>query len=406
MRCRHCNTSLTHTFIDLGFSPPSNAYLTAAQLEQPEQYFPLKVKVCDNCWLVQTEDYAEADNLFSSDYAYFSSTSTTWLAHAAEYSQMIQQKLSLNHHSNVVEIAANDGYLLKNFVAVGIDCLGIEPTASTAKVAEKLGVPIIQEFFSQRLAQQLLAQRKAADLIIGNNVYAHVPDINDFTRGLKTLLAANGTITLEFPHLLHLISECQFDTIYHEHFSYLSLHVVNRIFSQHGLQIYAVEQLTTHGGSLRIYGCHTGAKQSETSVQEVLRLEQDHGLLNLTTYESFQPRANLIKYDLLRFLLDCKRDNKKVGAYGAAAKGNTLLNVAGIKSDLLPFVVDAAPSKQGHYLPGSHIPIFPPDYLHTIHLDYILILPWNLASEIKRNLAVINMDNTKFVTFIPKLIIN
>jgi len=240
MRCRHCNTSLTHTFIDLGFSPPSNAYLTAAQLEQPEQYFPLKVKVCDNCWLVQTEDYAEADNLFSSDYAYFSSTSTTWLAHAAEYSQMIQHKLSLNHHSNVVEIAANDGYLLKNFVAVGIDCLGIEPTASTAKVAEKQGVPIIQEFFSQRLAQQLLAQRKAADLIIGNNVYAHVPDINDFTRGLKTLLAANGTITLEFPHLLHLISECQFDTIYHEHFSYLSLHVVNRIFSQHGLQIYAV----------------------------------------------------------------------------------------------------------------------------------------------------------------------
>ncbi|HHQ4709822.1 TPA: methyltransferase domain-containing protein [Aeromonas veronii] len=406
MRCRHCSVPLTHTFIDLGFSPPSNAYLTAAQLAQPEQYFPLKVKVCDNCWLVQTEDYAKADALFSADYAYFSSTSKTWLAHAAAYSQMIRQHLSLDHHSYVIEIAANDGYLLKNFITAGIDCLGIEPTASTAKVAEEKGIPIIQEFFGQQLAQQLLTQGKLADLIIGNNVYAHVPDINDFTRGLKTLLAPNGTITLEFPHLLHLIAECQFDTIYHEHFSYLSLHVVNRIFSLHGLQIYAVEQLTTHGGSLRIYGCHAGVKQLEASVQKMLQLEQEHGLLNLASYECFQQRANLIKYELLRFLLDCKRDNKKVGAYGAAAKGNTLLNVAGIKSDLLPFVVDAAPSKQGNYLPGSHIPIFPPDYLHSCSLDYLLILPWNIAHEIKEKLSGIVGGNTRFVTFIPKLTID
>ncbi|MCX7132359.1 class I SAM-dependent methyltransferase [Aeromonas sp.] len=406
MKCRHCGVPLTHTFIDLGFTPPSNAYLTAAQLDQPEQYFPLKVKVCDKCWLVQTEDYAKADALFAADYAYFSSTSTTWLAHASAYSQMILQKLSLNHHSLVVEIAANDGYLLKNFVAAGIDCLGIEPTASTARAAEEIGIPVIQAFFCQRLAQQLLAQGKQADLIIGNNVYAHVPDINDFTRGLKTLLTTDGTITLEFPHLLRLIAECQFDTIYHEHFSYLSLHVVNRIFSQHGLQIYAVEQLTTHGGSLRIYGCHAGAKQPEASVQQMLQLEQERGLLTLTTYQCFQQRAELIKYELLRFLLDCKRDNKKVIAYGAAAKGNTLLNVAGIKPDLLPLVVDAAPSKQGNYLPGSHIPIMSPNILHNISLDYLLILPWNLAPEITKQLATMKESNTKFVTFIPKLTIN
>lgn len=401
MNCRHCGTPLVHSFLDLGFAPPSNAYLSAEELFQPEVTYPLRLHVCDQCWLVQTEDFTSAHQLFNSDYAYLSSASSSWLAHAASYSQMIQTKLSLDKNSLVVEIASNDGYLLKNFVKAEIPCFGIEPTTSTAKIAESQGIPVIQQFFGLELAKQLTAQNKQADLIIGNNVYAHVPDINDFTQGLKTLLKTDGTITLEFPHLLKLIKECQFDTIYHEHFSYLSLHTANRIFKVHGLEIYDVELLATHGGSLRVYASHLGSRKIKASVKNVLEMEKEEGLLGLSIYKGFQKRVELIKCQLLQFLLACRENNENVIAYGAAAKGNTLLNYSGVKPDLLPLVVDIAKSKQGKYLPGSHIPIKSPDVLSEIHIDYLIILPWNIAPEITKQLSNGKVMNTKFVTFIP-----
>ena len=402
MRCRHCQTELEHTFIDLGFAPPSNAYLTAEQLKQPEVYFPLKVKVCEQCWLVQTEDYAPANELFNADYAYFSSTSSGWLTHAQKYSQAIIQRLNLGQNSHVIEIASNDGYLLKNFVTKGIPCLGIEPTASTAAAAEKLGVPVLREFFGETLALQLAKKNQQADLIIGNNVYAHVPDINDFTLGLKAALRPNGTITLEFPHLMQLIQQVQFDTIYHEHFSYLSLFTASQIFASAGLRIWDVETLPTHGGSLRIYGCHTQDKRKDSeAVNKMLALEVQNELQTLATYKQFQQRADKVKNDLLDFLLQQKRQGKSVVAYGAAAKGNTLLNYAGIKPDLLPFVCDAALAKQGKFMPGSHIPILAPDVLYETSADYVLILPWNIKSEVKNQL--VRLTQTTFVTAIPNL---
>jgi hypothetical protein len=383
MNCRHCGEPLTHTFLDLGHAPPSNAYLTTEDLSRPEIYYPLRVKVCDQCWLVQTEDYADADKLFSSDYAYFSSTSSSWLAHAKAYAETIVRELDLDDSSFVIEVASNDGYLLKNFVAAGIPCLGIEPTNSTATAAEVLGIPILREFFGEALGNQLAAEGKQADLIAGNNVYAHVPNINDFTRGLKAALKPGGTITLEFPHLMQLIAHSQFDTVYHEHFSYLSLQVVNRIFASCDLRIWHVEELPTHGGSLRIYGCHTDdVRETQTSVTNLLQEEADRGLQSLQTYQDFQWRADKIKNDFLNFLIDQKSKGKKVVAYGAAAKGNTLLNYAGVKPDLLPFVCDASPVKQGKFLPGSHIPIWSPDKLSLDSLDCLLILPWNLQNEL------------------------
>lgn len=404
MKCRHCGTLLTHTFLDLGHAPPSNAYLTEADLDRPEVNYPLRVKVCHNCWLVQTEDYASADALFTSEYAYFSSTSAGWLAHAARYTGKIIETLALDGKSLVIEIAANDGYLLRNFVTAGIPCLGIEPTASTAEAAEKLGIPILREFFNDDLGQKLAAGGKQADLIVGNNVYAHVPDINDFTRGLKALLKPGGTITLEFPHLLQLIEQAQFDTVYHEHFSYLSLYTVNRIFFSAGLRIWHVETLPTHGGSLRIYGCHVDApRQSNSSVSAILQEEVDCNLQQLQTYSNFQARADKIKNDLLAFLINQKRAGKLVGAYGAAAKGNTLLNYAGVKPDLLPFVCDAAPAKQGKFLPGSHIPILPPDHLSLRAPDYLLILPWNIASEVRQQTASLSEYGIRFVIAVPEL---
>ncbi len=403
MNCRHCEKQLTHTFVDLGFAPPSNAYLTEAELNKPEKYYPLKVKVCNHCWLVQTEDYAQADELFSSDYAYFSSTSTSWLQHAKQYTDAMTERLHLNQQSLVIEVAANDGYLLKNFVATKIPCLGIEPTDSTANAAEALGIPVLRQFFGESLAKQLVAEGKQADLITGNNVYAHVPDINDFTKGLKTALKPSGTITLEFPHLLHLIQLNQFDTIYHEHFSYLSLITVSQIFSKHGLRIYDVEQLTTHGGSLRVFGCHEESKHLQTaSVDRVLQEEMEAGLTNIFTYSQFQSRANKVKNDILDFLIQQKREGKKVAAYGAAAKGNTLLNYAGVKPDLLPYVCDAAAAKQNKSMPGSHIPILHPDELEKSKPDFVLILPWNISGEIK-SLLSFRLPNCKFVTAVPKL---
>lgn len=404
MKCRHCATELTHTFLDLGFAPPSNAYLNESDLSKPEKYYPLRIKVCDNCWLVQTEDYAQADELFSADYAYFSSTSTGWLEHAKRYADQMTQRFGLNKNSHVIEVASNDGYLLKNFLIAGIPCLGIEPTTSTADAAEQLGISVLREFFGEKLGERLATEGKKADLIAGNNVYAHVPDINDFTRGLKAALKPEGVITLEFPHLMELIEHTQFDTVYHEHFSYLSLFTVNKIFKAAGLRIWHVEQLPTHGGSLRVYGCHEEAKhQTLTTVGDLLSEETGRGMQSLQVYLNFQPRANKIKDDLLCFLIEQKQAGKKIAAYGAAAKGNTLLNYGGIKLDLLPFVCDAAQAKQGKYMPGSHIPIQAPAILIEKRPDYLVILPWNIASEVKQQNAHLKALGTKFVTAVPKL---
>jgi SAM-dependent methyltransferase len=406
MNCRHCGTPLQHTFLDLGFAPPSNAYLTADDLSRPEVYYPLKVKVCDQCWLVQTEDYAEAGELFRPDYAYFSSTSSSWLEHATRYAKTMRETLGLDSSSFVLEVASNDGYLLRNFVAAGIPCLGVEPTESTATAAEQLGIPVLRKFFGEALGRSLADEGKQADLVVGNNVLAHVPDINDFVRGLKAVLKPGGVITLEFPHLMRLIENTLFDTVYHEHFSYLSLYTVSRIFAASGLRVWNVEELPTHGGSLRVFGCHEDdARTVQNSVAELLCMEASHGLLRLETYLDFQPRANKIKNDLLAFLIEQKRAGKKVAAYGAAAKGNTLLNYAGVKPDLLPFVCDAAVSKQGKFLPGSHIPILKPSKMIIDRPNYVLILPWNIADEVRNQSAALNECGVKFVTVVPELTI-
>jgi 2-polyprenyl-3-methyl-5-hydroxy-6-metoxy-1,4-benzoquinol methylase len=360
--------------------------------------------VCSKCWLVQTEDYTDADDLFSADYAYFSSTSSGWLAHSKEYAEKMILELALSESSLVIEVASNDGYLLKNFVESNIPCLGIEPTASTAEVAIKHGIPVLQEFFGEELAKRLTKEGKQADLIAGNNVYAHVPDINSFTRGLKEALKPGGTITLEFPHLMKLVEHCQFDTVYHEHFSYLSLYTVNKIFSSVGLRIWNVEELLTHGGSLRIYGCHdTDTRHTKDVVAEILNKEHNLGLKSLRVYEAFQVRADRIKDNLLSFLLEQKRYGKKVVAYGAAAKGNTLLNYAGVKPDLLSCVFDAATAKQGKYLPGSHIPILAPVELAGLAPDYLLILPWNIAPEVIKQNAELARSGVRFVTAVPEI---
>lgn len=404
MKCRHCGSELHLSFLDLGNAPPSNAYLTAADLARPEQYYPLKIKVCTECWLVQTEDYTQADALFSSEYAYFSSTSTGWLAHAAGYAEKMIRQLQLGKNSLVIEVACNDGYLLKNFVAAGIPCLGIEPTASTAAAAEQLGIPVMREFFGEKLGNQLAATGKQADLIAGNNVYAHVPDINDFTRGLKAALKPGGTITLEFPHLMRLIEHTQFDTVYHEHFSYLSLYTVDSIFKSAGLRVQDVEELPTHGGSLRVFGCHAEEmSQPAAAVSAMLAEEARRGLQTPATYLHFQAKADRLKDDFLVFLIEQKRAGKKVAAYGAAAKGNTLLNYAGIKPDLLPFVCDAAAAKQGKFMPGSHVPILAPAVLLEQRPDYLVILPWNIAAEVRLQNANLAELGTKFVTAVPTL---
>jgi SAM-dependent methyltransferase len=404
MKCRHCETELQHMFVDLGFAPPSNAYLPPEALTRAEMTLPLRVRVCHNCWLVQTEDYAQADTFFNEDYAYFSSASTTWLAHAAAYSQAMIQKLKLDSSHHVVELASNDGYLLKNFLAQGIPCLGIEPTKSTAEAARKLGVPVISEFFGQELASQLAVQGKMADLIAANNVYAHVPDINDFTRGIKTLLKPEAVVTIEFPHLMQLLKNNQFDTIYHEHFSYLSLYTVSKIFASCGLRVFDVEELPTHGGSLRIFGCHEDAAwKLEPRVQAVIQQEQACGMQSLAAYTGFQENVNRIKDDLVSFLIEQKKQGKKVVAYGAAAKGNTLLNYAGIRVDLLPKVFDAAQSKQGKFMPGSHIPILGPGQLAGTQPDYVLVLPWNIANEVKRQFHQLVDEGVVFMAAIPCL---
>ena len=364
MKCRHCKTELELEFLDLGNAPPSNAYLNKEDLRKPEITYPLRILTCTNCWLVQTEDYTDADELFNDDYAYFSSTSKSWLKHASDYCTMITNRLGLSDNSFVVEIASNDGYLLKNFVSSGIPCLGIEPTKSTAAAASAIGVPVRQEFFGKNIGLRMANAGEQADLVLGNNVFAHVPDINDFTEGVAALLKPNGVVTFEFPHLLQLMQQNQFDTIYHEHFSYLSLCSVSSIFKAAGLRVFDVEELKTHGGSLRIYGCRGDASHKETSlVQKILTNELQAGMQDEKTYSAFQKKADKVKDGLISFLLEAKAEGKTVAGYGAAAKGNTLMNYAGIRPDLIPFICDAAESKIGQYMPASHIPILPPSVL-------------------------------------------
>lgn len=401
MKCRFCNANLDRVFVDLVNSPASNSFLTESNLNEPEKFYPLKIFVCDQCKLVQIDEYKKSDDIFNRDYVYFSSFSTSWLDHAKNYVEKMIDKLALNESSFVTEIASNDGYLLQYFVENNIPCLGIEPTASTARVAKDKGIHVIEDFFCSELASSL----KRSDLILGNNVLAHIPNINDFVKGLKVALKETGTITMEFPHLLNLIKQNQFDTIYHEHFSYLSLYSVQQIFKSQGLKLYDVEKLDTHGGSLRIYATHEDNDMISLSsnVFNILKEEKDFGLLDNEVYQQFQEKANFVKYELLEFLIHAKKENKKVIAYGAAAKGNTLLNYAGVKNDLIDMVVDKSPYKQGKYLPGSHIPVVDDRVIKEVKPDYILILPWNIKSEIIDQLSYARSWNCQFVIAIPSL---
>ena len=400
-KCRHCSASLNKEVINLGHQPPSNAYLNFADLSKVEQTFPLKVFLCTKCWLMQIPEYESYKNLFNKDYAYFSSTSASWCNHAKNFVEKTVQKLKLNDKNLVVEIASNDGYLLQYVKEKKIPCFGIEPTEAAASESIKKGIKTYESFFSSSYAKELikdLKQKDGADLIIANNVLAHVPDINDFVKGISILLKKTGFCSIEFPHVLNLIKECQFDTIYHEHFSYLSLHNIKLISEMFDLIVCDVEILSTHGGSLRAWICHKGNAKVSQNVVDLLLTEKKEGLMNLETYSDFQKKSERIKNDLLRFLLEASASGKKVIAYGAAAKGNTLINFAGISKDLLNFVVDRSKSKQGKYLPGSHIPIISYEELKNHDPDMLLILPWNLISELREQL-----QGYQLVTAIPEI---
>lgn len=405
MKCRHCYSELTLPLVDLLTSPPSNAYLTQQMLHMPEKYFPLRVLVCTECWLVQNEDYAGADKLFSSEYAYFSSFSTTWLQHAEQYVSDMVGRFGLNENALVVEVAANDGYLLQYAKARGIPCLGIEPTTSTANVARAKGIDVVEEFFGVNLARQLVAQGRQADLTAANNVLAHVPDINDFVGGFAAILKPSGVSTFEFPHVLRLIAENQFDTIYHEHYSYLSLTAVKRIFEHNGLTVFDVEELPTHGGSLRVFAQRkdSGSRAVSQNVGKMLEIESAAGMTSAAFYAGFQEKANKVKNDFLAFLIDARRAGKQVVGYGAAAKGNTLMNYAGVRPDLLSYVVDRNPAKQGKFLPGCRIPIVAEEMLRQTRPHYVVILPWNLRAEVMGQLAYIREWGGQFVTAVPSL---
>ncbi|VVM87984.1 class I SAM-dependent methyltransferase [Pseudomonas fluorescens] len=407
MNCRGCAAALTLPLIDLGTSPPSNAYVRADQLEQAEQWVPLKVAVCQQCWLVQTEDYTSADSLFDAEYAYFSSFSSTWLAHAERYVAEMVERFGLTADSRVVEIAANDGYLLQYVARRGIPCLGVEPTRSTAQAAREKGLEIRELFFGRDSAAQLHSEGWGADLMAANNVLAHVPDINDFLGGFATLLKPTGVATFEFPQLLTLMAGQQFDTLYHEHYSYLSLTAVQTLCERNGLQVFDVSQLPTHGGSLRVFVQRLDGERRDVqpAVRQQLQAELAAGVKTPGFYATLAPAAERIKHDLLRFLLQARADGKRVVGYGAAAKGNTLLNYAGVKPDLLAWVADANPHKQGKYLPGSRIPIVSPDRIDIEKPDYVLVLPWNLLDEITQAFAGIRAWDARFVIAIPELII-
>ena len=405
MKCRFCHHKLTHEFIDLVNAPPSNSFLTKEQLNEPEVFYPLKLYVCDKCFLVQIDEYKKSGEIFNQDYAYFSSFSTSWLDHARKYVDMITDRLRLDAESHVIEIASNDGYLLQYFLEKQIPCLGIEPSANTARAAREKGIETLEEFFGANLAERLAQEGKKADLIIGNNILAHVPDINDFVKGLKIALNPGGVITMEFPHLMRLVEQNQFDTIYHEHFSYLSFLTIREIFADHGLDLFDVEELSTHGGSLRIYAKHRedSAKAISSNVNALQKREFVAGMNELFYYRGFQSKADIVKYSLLSFLLEQKQSGIKVVGYGAAAKGNTLLNYCGIKKDLIRFVVDASPHKQGKYLPGSHIPVVAEEEIKKTKPDFVLILPWNIKDEIIEQLSYIRKWGGVFVVAVPEL---
>jgi SAM-dependent methyltransferase len=405
MKCRHCVAELTLPLVDLGTSPPSNAYLTEPSLHAPEKWFPLRVLVCQECWLVQTEDFTQADELFDAEYAYFSGFSDSWLAHSEKYVADMVQRFDLTAKSHVVEVAANDGYLLQYFKTRDIPCTGVEPTASTAAAARAKGISIVEDFFGVRLAKELISSGKQADLTAANNVLAHVPDINDFVAGFAVLLKPQGIATFEFPHLLKLMAENQFDTIYHEHFSYLSLCAVERIFKANGLSVFDVEEHTTHGGSLRVFAqrSDTGQQRRHARVDALLDRESLAGVLDTSYYSDFQTKAENVKNGLLEFLLQAKRNGKSVAAYGAAAKGNTLMNFAGIRPDLISFVVDRNPAKQGKFMPGSRIPIWAETEITKRRPDYVVILPWNLRNEVMTQLDYIKNWGGQFVTAVPSL---
>ncbi len=402
--CRCCYSPLDHSFCDLGMTPLSNSYLTSESLEKGEVFYPLHAYVCSKCFLVQVKQYELPENIFG-DYAYFSSYSDSWLKHCKRYVDEIVQRLNLNHSSQVVEIASNDGYLLQFFKEKQIPVLGIEPAANVAKAAQDKGIETRVNFFNSQLAQELISQQLQADLIIGNNVLAHVPTLNDFVKGLTLLLKPHGVITMEFPHLLRLMESNQFDTIYHEHFSYFSLLSVEKVFAAQGLKVFDVDELSTHGGSLRIYAAHA-QDQEKVESPHVLRIrtqEQSLQLDCLKGYEQFSIGVQQLKADLLKFFLDCKANGKKVVGYGAPAKGNTLLNFCGIRNQFLEFTVDRSPHKQGRYLPGTHIPVKPVEAVREVKPDYLFILPWNLKDEIMDQMSFIKEWGGKFVLPIPQL---
>jgi SAM-dependent methyltransferase len=404
MDCRFCATPLVDVFLDLGTSPPSNAYLAPEALQSPETWFPLKLFTCRQCHLVQVDEVQGRAELFASDYAYHSSYSRSWLEHARRYVDKVVPRLGLGPDSLAVELASNDGYLLQYMAERSVPCLGIEPTAGTAAVAQSKGIDTLVRFFGRQLADELVTTHGHADLIVANNVLAHVPDINDFVSGIGRLLSPGGTVTVEFPHLLELVEKHQFDTVYHEHFSYLSLRTVQAIFAAHGLRIWDVEELQTHGGSLRVWSSHAGATYAKTSnVERVLQRERDAGMSTMEWYEGFQKVAEQAKNAFIAFLLEQKRAGKTLAAYGAAAKGNTLLNFAGIRSDLIAFVADASPYKQGRFLPGSRIPVVNEQHLRDARPDFVVVLPWNLKQEITEQLSYVREWGGQFVFAIPQL---
>jgi SAM-dependent methyltransferase len=401
--CRFCQTPLSRTFADLGVSPIANSFISAAQLNKMEPFYPLHAYVCEACLLVQLEDFEAPEDIFNDEYAYYSSYSDIWLEHARLYTELITARLDLNAKSFVVEIASNDGYLLQFFLKRGVPVLGVEPSGNVASAAKNKGIDTWVNFFSANSARELVRTWRKPDLVIGNNVLAHVPALNDFVAGLRIVLAENGVITMEFPHLLNLIRENQFDTIYHEHFSYFSFLAVTRIFAAQALRVFDVERLSTHGGSLRIYATHQECKrwEEQPSIAELLAEERKAGLDNVSSYTNFSNRVNKTKFQLLRFLIDLKAAGKTIAGYGAPAKGNTLLNFCGIRSEFLEFTVDKNLEKQGKFLPGTRIPIFAPEKIFESKPDYVLILPWNLQKEIVEQMSGIGAWGGKFVIPIP-----
>jgi SAM-dependent methyltransferase len=407
MKCRHCGTEVSLTMIDLGSTPPSNAYLTKDTLHSPEKWFPLRVLVCEKCWLAQTEDFFQADELFDADYAYFSGFSNTWLAHCERYVDDMVKRFGIDANSHVVEIAANDGYLLQFVKGRNIPCTGVEPTAGTAAAARAKGIPIVEDFFGVNLASRMVEKEMQADLTVANNVLAHVPDINDFVSGFPILLKPDGVATFEFTHLLRIIEENLFDTIYHEHFSYLSLTAITRIFEQNGLMVFDVEELPTQGGSLRVYAQRSkdGKNKITKNVLDLLQGESRCGITTTAYYAGFQEKADRVKDDFITFLIEAKRAGKRTAGYGAAAKGNTLLNYAGVKPDLLAYVAERNPAKHGKFMPGSRIPIVTEDRIKAERPDFIVIMPWNIKAEVMTQLAYMRQWGGRFVTAVPELFI-